>query len=135
MVHRRRNDGRRLRSRGRWAVGDYQVRSVASSDAKAKIWPADVANGRQTGRQWSAQDAGGRWACDRVVVVEVKGGWRPIVTVQACRLAGAEAKGRAQGPGKERSRKKLWEKPRAWRGAARQAKVMFRGPGRSNRGL
>lgn len=57
------------------------------------------------------------------------------MTVQACRLAGAEAKGRAQGPGRERSRKKLWEKPRAWRGAARQAKVMFRGPGRSNRGL
>lgn len=26
-------------------------------------------------------------------------------------------------------------KPWAWRGAARQAKVMFRGPGRSNRGL
>ena len=25
-------------------------------------------------------------------------------------------------------------KPWAWRGAARQAKVMFRGPGRSNRG-
>ena len=74
-MHRRRNDGRRLRSspRGRRAVADYQVRSVASNVAKAKKFPVNVANGRQTALQWSAQGAGGSWARSRVVVVVARG--------------------------------------------------------------
>lgn len=72
-MYRRRNDGRRLVSRGRWAAADYQVRSVASNVAKAKRSPADVANGSETGRQWSTQDSRGRWACNKVVVAVVRG--------------------------------------------------------------
>lgn len=156
LVHRRRNDGRRLRSRGRWAVADcYQVRSVASNVAKAKRTPADVANGGQRdspavecprcGRQVGAAQSCGCGGTRRLGGWEViRDGWRQLVTVQACGLAGlracrlagveAEGAGRAQArKGAERSCGKAVGVAR--RGEVRQAKVMFRGPGRSNRGL
>lgn len=76
-MHRRRNDGRRLRySPGAWrAVARLPSKERGVQRRKSKEVPGEKSpmEDSQPALQWSAQDAGGRWARRKVVVVVVRG--------------------------------------------------------------
>lgn len=130
-MHRRRNDGRRLRySPGAWrAVARLPSKERGVQRRKSKEVPGESRQWKTDGRPCSGvpkmRETGGRgaklWLWWHEAFRRLAGSNNKRRLAAACDSAGLQAwRQRAQDPGKERSRKKLWES--RGRGAARRGR-------------